>query len=77
MIRYSLLRITIFFLVLLLLYVVTLRGWTLLITSALISLVVACFALRGPREQFATQIEQKVVERQRRIEEYRTAEDDD
>ncbi|TWE06891.1 DUF4229 domain-containing protein [Rudaeicoccus suwonensis] len=77
MVRYSIWRILIFFIVLLALYAATLRGWTLLVASAAVSLVVSFFALRGPRERFATQIEGKVAERQKRADAMRTAEDFD
>lgn len=77
MIRYSILRLLTFVVVLLLLFAVGLRGWGLLATAAVISLIVSFFALRGPREQFAEQVQQKVADRQKRAEAYRSAEDDD
>ncbi|NNG37908.1 DUF4229 domain-containing protein [Flexivirga sp. ID2601S] len=77
MVRYSIMRLLIFFAVVLVLYAVSLRGWPLLILAALVSLVVSFFVLRGPREQFASQLERKVAERQKRAETYRSAEDDD
>lgn len=77
MLRYSILRLLFFFLAVLVLYALTLRGWLLLISAAVISLVASFFLLRGPREQFADQMQRKVSERQKRAEEYRNAEDDD
>ena len=77
MIRYTILRLLIFVVALLVLYAVGLRRWPLLLGSALVSLIVSFFALRGPREQFAEQVQRKVTERQERAEAYRSAEDDD
>lgn len=77
MIRYTILRLLFFVAALLLLYIVGLRGWPLLILAALVSLVASFFALRGPRAQFAEQVQRKVSERQQRAEAYRSAEDDD
>lgn len=77
MIRYSVLRLLIFVVALLVLYAVGFRSWALLILSALVSLVVSFFALRRQREQFASQVQRKVSERQERAEAYRGAEDDD
>lgn len=77
MIRYSILRLLVFVVVLLVLYAVGFRSWALLILSALISLIVSFFALRGPREHFAEQVQRKVTERQERAKAYRSAEDDD
>jgi hypothetical protein len=77
MIRYTILRLLIFVVALMILYAVGFRSWALLLLSALVSLVVSFFALRGPREQFAEQVQQKVAERQERAEAYRSAEDDD
>jgi len=77
MIRYSIWRLLIFVVALLALYAVGLRSWGLLILSALVSLIVSFFALRGPREQFAEQVERKVSERRARVEAFRNADDDD
>lgn len=77
MIRYTVLRLLIFVAALLALFLVGFRSWALLILSAGISLVVSYFALRGPREQFASQVQRKVEQRQERAEAYRSAEDDD
>jgi len=77
MIRYTILRLLIFVVALMILFAVGFRSWALLILSALISLVVSFFALRGPREQFAEQVQRKVAERQERAAAYRSAEDDD
>ena len=77
MIRYSILRLLFFVVALMILFAVGFRSWALLILSALVSLVVSFFALRGPREQFAEQVQRKVSERQERAAAYRAAEDDD
>lgn len=77
MIRYTILRLLVFVVALLVLFAVGLRGWPLLLLSALVSLAVSFFALRGPREQFAEQVQRKVSERQDRAAAYRSAEDDD
>ncbi|WP_148043191.1 DUF4229 domain-containing protein [Flexivirga caeni] len=77
MLRYTVWRLLIFIVALLVLFALQLRGWPLLLLSAVISLVVSFFLLRGPREQFATQLQRKVSERQARAEAYRRAEDDD
>ena len=77
MIRYSILGLLFFVVALMILFAVGFRSWALLILSALVSLVVSFFALRGPREQFAEQVQRKVSERQERAAAYRPAEDDD
>ena len=77
MIRYSILRLLFFVVALMILFAVGFRSWALLILSAVVSLVVSFFALRGPREQFAEQVQRKVSERQERAAAYRAAEDDD
>lgn len=77
MIRYSVLRLLIFVVALLALYAIGFRSWALLLLSAIISLVASFFLLRGPREQFAAQVQRKVSERQERAAAYRGAEDDD
>ncbi|AKU17984.1 DUF4229 domain-containing protein [Luteipulveratus mongoliensis] len=77
MVRYSLLRIFIFFGILLILAMFGMRGPLLLVVSAVVSAVISLIALQGPRERFATQIDTKVRERQARAEAHRTAEDDD
>lgn len=77
MIRYTILRLLVFVVALLVLFAVGFRSWALLLLSAGVSLVVSFFALRGPREQFAEQVQQKVSARQERAAAYRSAEDDD
>ncbi|MBB2892901.1 cell division protein FtsW (lipid II flippase) [Flexivirga oryzae] len=77
MIRYTIWRLLIFVVVLLVLFAVGFRSWALLILSALISLVVSFFALSGAREQFAEQVDRKVSERRARVEAFRNADDDD
>ncbi|WP_446666204.1 DUF4229 domain-containing protein [Flexivirga sp. B27] len=77
MIRYTILRLLIFVVALLVLFAVGFRSWALLLLSAVVSLVVSFFALRGPREQFASQVQHKVSERQKRAAAFRNAEDDD
>lgn len=77
MIRYTIWRLLIFVVVLLVLFAIGFRSWALLILSALISLVVSFFALSGAREQFAEQVDRKVSERRARVEAFRNADDDD
>jgi hypothetical protein len=72
MARYSVLRLMIFFGLLCALWLVGLRDasqrWWLLGLSALGSMVVSYFALRGPRAQFSASIARHVDERARRAE---------
>lgn len=77
MARYSLMRISIFFLTLFALWFARLRGWPLLIAAALISAVISVYALRVPRERFASQVERRVEKKRSKADEMRTAEDDD
>lgn len=64
MLRYTLLRLLIFFAVLLVLWLCTLRGWPLLVLSAFISAILSLFVLQGPRDVVAQKVERKVHERQ-------------
>jgi hypothetical protein len=68
MARYSVLRLLIFFGLLCAFWLVGLRGWWLLGLSALVSMVVSFFVLRGPRAQFSATIARHVDERARRAE---------
>lgn len=77
MVRYSLLRFAIFAIVLILLWFTGLRGWPLLILSAVASAIVSLVALQVPREKFARQIEGKVEAKRVKADAHRTAEDDD
>jgi hypothetical protein len=77
MARYSLLRILIFFGLLCVLWLCGLRGWPLLLLTAVASAIISLLALRGPREQFAGQLEQKISKRMEKADEMRTSEDDD
>ncbi|MFC6712760.1 DUF4229 domain-containing protein [Branchiibius cervicis] len=77
MVRYSLLRFAIFAIVLILLWFTGLRGWPLLILSAVASAIVSLIALQVPREKFARQIEDKVEAKRVKADAHRTAEDED
>jgi hypothetical protein len=70
MARYSVLRLMIFFGFFCALWLLGLRHesqrWWLLGGSALASMVVSFFVLRGPREQFSATIARRVDERARR-----------
>ncbi len=77
MARYTLLRLSTFFIILILLWFAQLRGWPLLVASALISAIVSVFALRVPRERFAAQVEHRVERKREKADAMRTAEDDD
>jgi Protein of unknown function (DUF4229) len=72
MARYSVLRLLIFFGFLCALWLLGLREesqrWWLLGLSALGSMVVSYFVLRGPRAQFSASIARRVDERSRRAE---------
>lgn len=68
MARYSVLRLMIFFGLLCALWLLGLRGWLLLGLSALGSMVVSFFVLRGPRAQFSANIAHRLDERARRAE---------
>jgi NADH:ubiquinone oxidoreductase subunit 2 (subunit N) len=72
MARYSVLRLMIFFGFLCALWLLGLRDqsqrWWLLGLSALGSMVVSYFVLRGPREMFSASIARHVDERARRAE---------
>ncbi|MEO8750024.1 DUF4229 domain-containing protein [Dermatophilaceae bacterium Sec6.4] len=77
MARYSLMRISIFFLTLIALWFAQLRGWPLLVSSALISAVISVYALKVPRERFAAQVERRVEKKRVKADAMRTAEDND
>jgi Protein of unknown function (DUF4229) len=72
MARYSVLRLLIFFGLLCALWLLGLRDqsqrWWLLGLSALGSMVLSYFVLRGPRELFSASIARRVDERARRAE---------
>lgn len=67
MIRYSLLRLLIFFVCLLLFWALGLRSETelpyLVIAAALTSMVISYFLLRPMREQFSEQVAHRIEER--------------
>ena len=71
MARYSVLRLMIFFGFICALWLLGLRDesqrWWLLGGSALGSMAVSFFVLRGPREQFSATIARRVDERARRV----------
>lgn len=77
MARYTVLRLLVFFGVLCALWLTQLRGWALLVLSAVVSAIISTFLLAGPREAVAQKLEQKVTERRAKADEYRTAEDDE
>ncbi|MBC9956321.1 DUF4229 domain-containing protein [Yimella sp. cx-51] len=77
MARYTVLRLLVFFGTLCLLWLAGLRGWPLLLLSAVVSAIISVFLLAGPREHVAQRLEARVAERRERADEYRTAEDDD
>ena len=81
MVRYSVLRLLIFFGFLCALYLLGLRDesqrWWLLGISALGSMVVSYFVLQGPRAQFSARIADRVDEHARRAELARTDEIDE
>jgi hypothetical protein len=68
MARYSVLRLMIFFGLLCALWLLGLRTWLLLVTSALGSMAVSYFVLQGPRAQFSASIANRVDARARRAE---------
>ncbi|WP_018157056.1 DUF4229 domain-containing protein [Demetria terragena] len=75
--RYTVLRLFVFFAVLLILWLLGMRGILLLGVSAIASAIVSVFLLVGPREEFAAKIEGKVAQRRAKAEENRTFEDDE
>jgi Protein of unknown function (DUF4229) len=75
--RYTLLRLLVFFAVLLSAYLVGVRGILLLGLSAIISAIISVFLLVGPREELASKIDAKVQQRRAKAEENRAYEDDD
>jgi hypothetical protein len=68
MARYSVLRLMIFFGLLCALWLLGLRAWLLLGVSALGSMVVSYFVLRGPRAQFSASIVHHLDDRAERAE---------
>ncbi len=77
MMRYSVLRLLVFFAFLLGLWLVGLRGIWLIVFAGLFSLVTSYFLLQGPRAQFSRQIEEKVERRQAKVARERTDEEDE
>ncbi|YAL83785.1 DUF4229 domain-containing protein [Dermacoccaceae bacterium W4C1] len=75
--RYTLLRLLTFFAVLMILWLIGLRGILLLVVTALISSIISLVALAGPREDLARKIDAKVTERRAKADENRTFEDDE
>lgn len=74
---YSVMRLAIFAVVLLILYALGMRGMLLLVVSTMSAAIISLVALIGPREDLARNIEQKIAQRRARAESHRTAEDDD
>ncbi|GAB3588095.1 DUF4229 domain-containing protein [Calidifontibacter terrae] len=77
MARYSVMRLMVFFGVLCALWLAQLRGWPLLLLSAVISAIISVFLLQGPREQVAQKLEAKVDERRARVDHNSAVEDAD
>lgn len=75
--RYSALRLLVFFGVLCALYLAGMRGFLLLIVAALVSTLVSFFALARFRDETAQVVQQKVDARAARARELREAEDDE
>lgn len=67
MVRYSVLRLLLFFGFLLAFYLVGLRALWLVLAAALGSMVVSFYLLRGPREEFSRRIAERVDRRAQRI----------
>ena len=76
MARYSVLRLMIFFGLLCALWLLGLRTWLLLGVSALGSMAVSYFVLRGPRAQFSSSIVHHLDDRAQRAEKARPHEID-
>jgi len=68
MLRYSVLRLMMFFGFLSALWLLGLRGAWLLGVSALVSMVVSYFVLQGPRAQLSASIARRIDERAGRAE---------
>ena len=68
MARYSVLRLMIFFGLVCALSLLGLHSWLLLVVSALGSMAVSYFVLKGPRAQFSASIANRVDARARRLE---------
>lgn len=66
MVRYSLLRLMIFFGLLIVFWLVGMRGFLLLGVSAVVSMAVSLLLLQGPRAEFSAKIAARVDERARR-----------
>jgi len=77
MARYSVLRLMIFFGLLCALWLLGLRTWLLLGVSALGSMAVSYFVLRGPRAQFSASIVHHLDDRAQRAEQARPHEIDE
>jgi hypothetical protein len=76
MARYSVLRLMIFFGLLCALWLLGMRAWLLLGASALGSMAVSYFVLRGPRAQFSASIVHHLDDRAQRVEQARPHEID-
>ena len=78
MIKYSLMRVGIFVVVLVLLFFLGLRSWPLLFLAAIVSAILSLVLLGNQREQFASKLEAKVEKRRERARQMRgTGEDDE
>lgn len=75
--RYTLLRLMLFFGFLIALWLVHLRGFWLVVAAGLISAVTSYFLLQGPRADLSAKIEARVDKRMARADQERSAEDDE
>lgn len=74
--RYTVLRLLLFFGVLLALSLVGMRGILLLAVSAVLSMALSLVVLRGPREELAMRLDERVRERLDAKQERRTGDPD-
>lgn len=75
--RYSLLRILLFLACLIALWLVGLRGFTLVILGGLLSMVLSLFVLRGPREEWTARLTERVEARTARVQGAHQVSDED
>ena len=75
--RYTVLRLLVFFGFLVVLWFLHLRGIWLVVAAGLMSAITSYFLLRGPRAELSHKIEARVDRRARRAEQHRTAEEDE
>ncbi len=75
--RYTVLRLLVFFGFLIVLWLLQLRGIWLVVIAGIMSAITSYFLLQGPRAELSRKIEARVERRARRAEEHRTAEEDE